>query len=38
MYIADEGRDVLEVVGDEDEVWVVKGWRRIWLVVREAVS
>jgi hypothetical protein len=38
VYFVNEGRDVLEVVGDEDEEGVVKGRRREWLVVRGAVS
>jgi len=34
MYVANEGRDIFEVVRDEVDVCVVKGWRRIWFVVR----
>jgi len=34
MYVGKEGRDIFEVVSDEVDVCVVKGWRRVWFVVR----
>jgi hypothetical protein len=34
VYVVNEGRDILEVISDEDDVRVVKDWGRVWFVVR----